>query len=249
MSRRIVLILLTSLLAASLAGAKPAAPPSQLSPSPEQGKTAMFAMYTLSRVHYRSLPLDDALSLKIYQAYLEAIDGDKLFFTQADLDEFSVYEDKMDDAIRNQDLEAPFKIFNRYVERVAERTAHARAQLQQGFDFKVDEEYEFSRGDAQWAADGSELDDLWRRRVKNDWLRLRLAGKHDTETVETLDKRYQRFEERIGEIDSEDVFQTFLNAYAMAIEPHTNYMAPRSADAFEITMSLSLEGIGATLQR
>lgn len=250
MIRRIALTLLTTALVATLAAAKPAAPPSQLAPLPEQGKTAVFAMYTLSRVHYRSLPLDDALSVKIYQAYIDAIDAEKLFLTRADLQEFSVYEDKMDDAIRNQELDAPFEIFNRYVTRVTERTEHALALLQQGFDFSVDEQYEFSRKDAEWAADSAELDDLWRRRVKNDWLRLRLAGKSDDdEVVETLSKRYQRFQDRIGEIDSEDVFQTFMNAYAMAIEPHTNYMAPRSADAFEITMSLSLEGIGATLQR
>ncbi len=249
MMRRFPLALVTALLVAGLVTAKPAAPPSQLSPLPDQGKTAAFTMYTLSRVHYRSMPLDDALSVKIFDAYLEAIDNDKLFLLRSDVDAFAAYREKLDDAIRNQQLDPPFELFNRYIERVAERTAHARELLGQGFDFTVDEQYLYDRKDAQWAADSAELDELWRKRVKNDWLRLKLAGKQDNEIAETLDKRYSRFQERIGEIDSEDVFQTFLNAYAMAIEPHTSYLAPRTADAFEIQMSLSLEGIGAVLQR
>ncbi|MFB9067854.1 carboxy terminal-processing peptidase [Pseudofulvimonas gallinarii] len=249
MMRRFPLALVTALLVAGLVTAKPAAPPSQLSPLPDQGKTAAFTMYTLSRVHYRSMPLDDALSVKIYDAYLEAIDNDKLFLLRSDVDAFSVYREKLDDAIRNQQLDPPFELFNRYIQRVAERTAHARALLAQGFDFTVDEQYHYDRKEAQWAADTAELDEIWRKRVKNDWLRLKLAGKQDSEIAETLDKRYSRFLERIRELDSEDVFQTFLNAYAMAIEPHTSYLAPRTADAFEIQMSLSLEGIGAVLQR
>jgi carboxyl-terminal processing protease len=249
MMRRFPLALVTAVLVAGLVTAKPAAPPSQLAPLPDQGKTAAFTMYTLSRVHYRSMPLDDALSVKIYDAYLEAIDNDKLFLLRSDVDAFSVYREKLDDAIRNQQLDPPFELFNRYIQRVAERTAHARALLAQGFDFTVDEQYHYDRKEAQWAADTAELDEIWRKRVKNDWLRLKLAGKQDSEIAETLDKRYSRFLERIRELDSEDVFQTFLNAYAMAIEPHTSYLAPRTADAFEIQMSLSLEGIGAVLQR
>jgi carboxyl-terminal processing protease len=247
--RRTALALAAAMLVATLAGAKPSAPPSQLEPTPDQGKTAMFTMYTLSRVHYRSMPLDDAMSARIYEAYLEAIDADKMFLLGSDVAEFEAYRDKLDDAIRNQSLQPPFEMFNRYIQRVEERTAHSRALLQQGFEFDVEETYDYDREQAQWAASGAELDELWRQRVKNDWLRLRLAGKADADIVETLDKRYVRFQERIGEIDGEDVFQTFLNAYASAIEPHTNYLAPRSADAFEIQMSLSLEGIGAVLQR
>src|SRR5690606_7183451 len=131
---------------------KPAAPPSQLSPLPDQGKTAAFTMYTLSRVHYRSMPLDDALSVKIFDAYLEAIDNDKLFLLRSDVDAFAAYREKLDDAIRNQQLDPPFELFNRYIERVAERTAHARELLGQGFDFTVDEQYLYDRKDAQWAA-------------------------------------------------------------------------------------------------
>src|SRR5690606_6456556 len=98
MMRRFPLALVTALLVAGLVTAKPAAPPSQLSPLPDQGKTAAFTMYTLSRVHYRSMPLDDALSVKIFDAYLEAIDNDKLFLLRSDVDAFAAYREKLDDA-------------------------------------------------------------------------------------------------------------------------------------------------------
>lgn len=248
MIRRTVPALIAALFLSTLAIAKPSAPASQLEPLPEQGKTAAFAMYTLSRVHYRSLPLDDALSMQIHKSYMDSIDADKLFLLRSDADEFAAYERTFDDAIRNQELDAPFAIFNRYVQRVAERSQYARDLLKGGFDFTVDEQYDYNRKDADWATP-AELDEIWRKRVKNDWLRLKLAGKKDADIATTLDKRYARFQDRIGELDSEDVFQTFLNAYASAIEPHTNYLAPRSADAFEMQMSLSLEGIGAVLQR
>ncbi|MFA7541264.1 MAG: PDZ domain-containing protein, partial [Lysobacterales bacterium] len=247
--RRFVVALVATCLVAGLGWAKPSAPESVLAPLPDQGKTAAFAMYALSRMHYRSVPLDDALSGQIFELYLKSIDGDRLFLTAADVEQFSVYADQFDDAIRNKELEPAFVIFNRYVQRVADRTAHARGLLETGFDFSVDETYDYSRKDVDWAADSAALDELWRKRVKNDWLRLKLAGKENSEIVETLDRRYERFQDRIQELDSEDVFQTFLNAYAGAIEPHTSYMAPRAADAFEISMSLSLEGIGAVLQR
>ena len=93
------------------------------------------------------------------------------------------------------------------------------------------------------------LDDLWRKRVKNDWLRLKLAGKDDKDIRETLDKRYANYLDRVHKLNSEDVFQTFMNAYTTSIEPHTNYLGPRAAENFDIAMRLSLEGIGAVLQR
>ncbi len=95
----------------------------------------------------------------------------------------------------------------------------------------------------------AELDDLWRKRIKNDWLRLKLAGKNDKDIRDTLDKRYANYLDRVHQLNSEDVFQTFMNAYAMSIEPHTNYLGPRASENFDIAMKLSLEGIGAVLQR
>ncbi len=221
----------------------------ELAPTQQQAEAAMWATRYLTRYHYKRMPLDDAMSAKILDRYLDSLDGDRLFFTAADIARFSAWRDRLDDAIYAQDLTPPYKIFDVYVERVAERTAHARALLKQGFDFSIDESMSINRNDPPWADDSAALDELWRKRVKNDWLRLKLNGKADDEIVKTLDKRYARFENRVRELDGEDIFQTFMNAYSTAIEPHTAYLAPRSAENFAMQMRLSLEGIGAVLMR
>jgi carboxyl-terminal processing protease len=218
-------------------------------PSREQAQAALLATRFLTNFHYKRVPLDDAMSKTIFDRYLESLDGDKLFFTAADIAEFRTHADALDDAIFDQKLEPPFVVYQRYVQRVGERTAHARALLEKGFDFSVDEQYRFDREHAMWASGGKELDELWRQRVKNDWLRLKLAGRDDKGIRETLDKRYAGFEKRLRELDGDDVFQSFMNAYSSAIEPHTNYMSPRTSENFNIQMRLSLEGIGAVLGR
>lgn len=232
--------------------AKPAESPATavlLKPTADQAEAAIWAMRFLSRFHYNPVPLDDAMSEKMFDAYVEGLDGERLFFTQADIDTFAAARDKLDDAIFERDLTAPFAIFNLYQKRVGERLAYSRELLAKPFDFSKDEAYLYDREDAPWAGNAAVLDDLWRQRVKNDWLRLKLASKDDKDIRETLDKRYANYMDRVRQLNGEDVFQTFMNAYATAIEPHTNYLSPRASANFDIAMKLSLEGIGAVLQR
>jgi carboxyl-terminal processing protease len=226
-----------------------ASAPLLLKPAPSAGEAAVWAARFLTKFHYKPMALDDAMSAQIFTRYLDALDSDRLFFTQADVDKFGEYKTKLDDAIYDQDLTAPFAIFNIYEQRVGERVAFARALLPKGFDFTTDETYQFDREKIPFAKNEAELDDLWRKRIKNDWLRLKLAGKSDKDIRDTLDKRYTTYLDRVRQLNSEDVFQTFMNAYAMAIEPHTNYLGPRASENFDIAMKLSLEGIGAVLQR
>ncbi len=247
--------LLWALTLVALAGpsfAKPAADagtPLLLQPTPAEGEAAVWAARFLTKFHYKPMALDDTMSQQIFTRYLDALDSDRLFFTQADIDRFGDFRTKLDDAIYDQDLSAPFTIFNLYEQRVGERVAYARALLPKGFDFGVDETYQFDREKTPWAKTETELDDLWRKRIKNDWLRLKLAGKTDKDIRDTLDKRYANYLDRVRQLNTEDVFQTFMNSYAMAIEPHTNYLGPRASENFDIAMKLSLEGIGAVLQR
>jgi carboxyl-terminal processing protease len=247
---RKTLIVLALLAASGVAAAKPASQAGPLlKPAEDQGEAAIWASRFLTRFHYKAVPLDDAMSEKMFDAYFESLDGDRLFFLKSDVDKFSEARDQLDDAIFNKDLSMPFAVFNIYLQRVAERTAFSRKLLEKPFDLTAQESYAFDREHAQWAATPAELDDLWRKRVKNDVLRLKLAGKKDDEIRKTLDKRYAGFADRVAQIDSEDVFQTFMNAYATSIEPHTNYLGPRASENFDISMKLSLEGIGAVLQR
>jgi len=176
------------------------------------------------------------------------LDGDKVFFTQADMDKFAPLKSKFDDAIWNSDLSAPFAIFNLYLQRAVQRMSYARELLKNGFDLSRDESYEVDRKDAAWPKDEAAAQDLWRKRTKNDWLRLKLAGKDDADIRKTLDKRYSGYIDRIRQINSADAFQTFMNAYAESTDPHTDYLGPEAAANFDIAMSLSLQGIGAQLQ-
>ncbi|THD05890.1 carboxy terminal-processing peptidase [Rhodanobacter lindaniclasticus] len=219
-----------------------------LEPTAEQAQAAQLSARFLTRFHYDAQPLDDAMSARIYKAYLKMLDGDKVFFTQADMDKFAPLKTKFDDAIWNSDLSAPFAVFNLYVQRAVQRMTYARSLLKDGFDLSRDESYDVDRKDAAWPKDKAAADDLWRKRTKNDWLRLKLAGKDDADIRKTLDKRYSGYIDRIRQINSADAFQTFMNAYAESTDPHTDYLGPEAAANFDIAMSLSLQGIGAQLQ-
>jgi len=219
----------------------------QLMPLEQQPRAALLSAEVLSRYHYKRLKLDDSLSSQIFNNYLKALDGEKIFFQQADIDHFSSAQTRMDDAILGEDLSIPFGIFNLYQQRIAERYTYARSVLKEAFDFNKKESLQLTRKNAAWAQTEKELNELWRKRVKNDWLRLKLAGKDNKSIIETLDKRYEKSLNNLSKVKSEDVFQNFMNAYATSIDPHTNYFGVRDAEEFNISMRLSLIGIGAVL--
>ena len=219
-----------------------------LKPQPGQTQAAVWASRVLTKLHYKSTPLDDAMSEKIFDRYFKSLDGEKMFFVQADIDQYAIVRTRLDDAINGENLSVPFAIFNLYQQRFNDRIAYARELLKTKFDFTTDESYQYDREKAEWAKTDAEVKDLWRKRVKNEWLRLKLAGKDDKSIRETLDKRYESYLSPSRKLTNEDVFQIFMNAYAMSIEPHTNYLGPRAAENFDIAMRLSLEGIGCTLQ-
>jgi carboxyl-terminal processing protease len=221
--------------------------PPELVPSKQEAQAAHLTAVLLSRFHYKGVVLDDALSEKVFDQYFKSLDPEKLFFVQSDIDQFAGERTKLDDAILNEDLGVPFAIYNLYAHRLTERFAYARSLLKTGFDFRTNESYQFTRDKAARPQTEAEMRELWRKRVKNDWLRLRLAGVDDGKAVEILDRRYGNFMRRVGQLKSADAFQTYMNACTMAIEPHTNYLGPRAAEDFGISMSLSLVGIGAVL--
>ena len=247
MKTKLLSILLAVATTAQAATLAPSAPP-LLSPQQQQSQAANLAAQILTRYHYKATPLDDAMSSKIFDGYLKSLDPEKLFFVQADIDRFAAARTKLDDAILREDLRIPFDMFNLYEKRVVERLAYARELLKQDFDFSQNETYQYDREKASWPADEAALRDLWRKRVKNDWLRLKLAGKDAKVIRETLDKRYGSSLARAYKYNNEDVFQVFMNAYTNSVEPHTDYFGPRQTEDFAIAMRLSLVGIGAVLQ-
>ena len=222
--------------------------PPVLAPQKEQAQAARFSAQFLSRYGYKPVALDDDLSAKIMNRFIKSLDPDRVLFLQSDIDAFMADSTKIDDGIKREDLRIPFDIFNIYGQRVAGRMEYARSLLTQNFDFSVQEVYALTREDAPFPQSQAESDDLWRKRVKGDWLRLKLAGKTDAVIRDTLGKRYQNSLERAFKYKSEDVFQSFMDAYTTSVDPHTDYFGARAAAEFDISMKLSLVGIGAVLQ-
>ncbi len=230
------------------AEARASAAPGELAPTDRQRRVVRLVAEVMERQHYRQAKLDDGLSSQIYERYLEALDGNRSYLLAADVAEFERYRHGLDDAIKAADLGPAFEIFARVQERNRERMAHAIELLGSEPDFTVDEEFRFDRSEGPWAASREELDEVWRQRVKNDALSLLLAGKSWPEAQEVLQKRYERVAKRIEQVSADDVFETFMNAYSHVFDPHSSYLSPRNSEEYNIAMSLSYEGIGASLQ-
>ncbi|MGH8278588.1 MAG: carboxy terminal-processing peptidase [Gammaproteobacteria bacterium] len=223
------------------------APLTALSPLPRESLIDQAIAGILTRYHYGKARLDTALSQKIFHSYLEGLDPNRSYFLESDIRSFAPYRDTLDDAIRNGDLKPAFAIYNVYQKRVEQRIRYALRLLEHEPDFTVEQSYTYDRSKAPWATSATQLDDIWRQRVKNDAIGLLLAGKTWKETAAILSKRYQNFEYRAHQIAPNDVFNLFMNAYTLSLDPHTNYFSPDQSEEFQIQMSLKLQGIGAAL--
>ncbi|RMG35916.1 MAG: tail-specific protease [Gammaproteobacteria bacterium] len=219
-----------------------------LQPTEDERRTALVIAQVLEGFHYTRPHIDDQLSRDAFDRFLESLDPNKNFFTREDIDRFSAYRDYFDDALTKGKLAAPFEIFRLFRHKVEQRAAYAIDLLNNyPFDFSRDERYVFDREDEPWARDEKALDDLWRKRVKNDILVARLDDSKPFDK-QRLQKRYEGLRDRVRQMKAEDVFQTFVNAVTLSIEPHTSYMSPEVSENFDIGMRLSLQGIGAVLR-
>jgi carboxyl-terminal processing protease len=219
-----------------------------LAPTEQQNYVARRVADIISHEHYRRAPLDDHLSSLILDRYLDAIDGARSYFFASDIAEFEKYRYELDDAIKTGDVEPAFIIFRRYQQRSRERMAYAIDLLNKKPDFEIDETFNFDREKEPWPANAAEMNELWRKRVKNDALSLVTAGKQWPEVVDVLHKRYEHVAKRMDQSKPDDVFEAFMNAFVLSLDPHSNYFSARNSEEYNIQMSLSYEGIGASLQ-
>ena len=243
-----------ALLALALAGSvkAPASPvqlpPGAIAPSDGQRATARKIGRILEDQHYSRAAIDDKMSDTIFQRYLEFLDGQRSYFLASDINDFNAYHYQFGDMIRTGNIDPAYLIFARFQQRNRERMQHALAALQTEPDWTLNETFEFDRTHAPWAADEATIDELWRKRVKNDALSLMLTGKTWPEAADVLRKRYERVLKRVDQVTSEDVFENLMNAYARAFDPHSSYFSSRSSEEYRIQMSLNYDGIGASLQ-
>ncbi len=219
-----------------------------LNPLPEHGISTLFITKFIEKYHYKESQLNDEQSSAILEQYLKSLDPNHSIFTRQDTATFERYQTVLDDALLKGDLEPAFAIFRLFNQRRIDRAEYALERLKQPFDFSLDEDYIFDRTEARWAEDEEALDEIWRKRVKNDVLTLKLSDKTEEEIQKTLRKRYELMKTRTEQFKPEDIYEFFINAYLKNLEPHTAYFSPRTSENFKIDMSLSLEGIGAVLQ-
>src|SRR6202142_3477843 len=219
-----------------------------LAPTEQENYVARRVSDIIAREHYRRAPLDDRLSSLILDRYLDAIDGGRSYFYASDIAEFERYRYELDDTIKAGDVEPAFVIFRRFQQRSRERMNYAIELLAKKPDFDIDESFNFDREKEPWPANAAEMNELWRKRVKNDALSLITAGKQWPEAVEILRKRYEHVAKRMDQSKPDDVFEAFMNAFVLSLDPHSNYFSARNSEEYNIQMSLSYEGIGASLQ-
>ncbi|MCX7037045.1 MAG: carboxy terminal-processing peptidase [Proteobacteria bacterium] len=225
-----------------------ALPQGAVAPLERQRQVARRVSGILEEAHYRRIAINDELSAQVFDRYLNLLDSQRSYFTAADIAEFQAYRLRFDDMIHTGEVEPAFLIFARYQQRNRERIRYAMQLLSTEPDWTVQETFEFDRAKGPWPANAAALDDLWRKRVKSDGLSLVLAGKNWTDSAEVLNKRYERVLKRVDQITPEDIFESFMNAFARTFDPHSSFFSPRNSEEYRIQMSLSYEGIGATLQ-
>ena len=222
-----------------------------VAPTIDQARANILIARQLQFTHFRDLGISDELSGDVFDAYLDYLDGQRIYLSQDDIAKFDKIRTQLGSALKTGQLQPGFDIYNLVQQRIIERLQFALETIDKGIDtldFSANESILVDRSKADWESNAEALDDLWVKRIKNAVLAQRLNGAEDEAIVETLRRRYEGQLKRAYQARSEDAFQAYMNAFTGMWDPHTSYFSPRTSENFNINMSLSLEGIGAVLQ-
>ncbi len=223
-------------------------PIDDLKPSISQEKVETLVAKLLTTYHYRKVRLDDSLSSVVWDNYLKEVDGNKTYLLASDIASFEKYRYQIDDALINGDLTAAYDLYNVFRKRYQERSEFIKEQIKKPFTFTADEDFNTDREKASWPKTVQEQNELWTKILKNQALELRLGNRKDSAVVALMNQRYTNLDKAINRFKSVNVFEIYMNSFAEALDPHTNYYSPSNADRFNQEMSQSLEGIGAMLR-
>ena len=246
----IALLAVLSLPAQSFTSTTPAAVEDSqfLYPEDRHERIGTMVATFIQKSHYNEVQIDDELSSKVLDFYIENLDRRRMYLLASDIEFFERYRYQLDDVVLSKPLDPVYEMYEVYQTRVRERLNFALSQLESEPDYTSETVFEFDRSESPWAASTEELDEIWRQRVVNDALTMAIENEPWEKIQETLTKRYNGFLRRLGQVTSDDVFEQFMERFAHAVDPHSSYMGPRSADEYRIQMSLSYVGIGASLQ-
>src|SRR5216117_3392668 len=210
---------------------------------------AMSVGRLLEEGHYTRQKLNEDVSKKFLQTYLELLDFSHLFFTQEDVDALNAkYGNSMGNDVLLGNLKPAYEIYDLYAKRVDERVAKIKELLKQPIDFKSDAKIELSRQKAPSPKDEAEADQLWRGRITNELLQEHLSEHPIEPAPQLVARRYDRLARNVHEQDKDEQIKLFLDALAQAYDPHSEYLSKADMKNFSINMGLSLVGIGAMLR-
>jgi carboxyl-terminal processing protease len=227
-----------------------------IQPDMQQTVVCKYVSQLISEYNYKKVPLNDSLSRVIFDRYIKQLDENHNYFLTSDIKDFERFKNSLSDEMKNGDLSNVFYIFNVYQKRYNDRIKYSIAQLNDKFDFTRNETFTYDRDSLPFYASQAESDASWKERVKYDMLNLDIAkqspdsaGKGSSlDPKKILADRYKNLLSQSNKLNNQDVFQIYMDAFTNAVDPHTNYFTPSNAANFNIDMSRSLEGIGATLQ-
>ena len=208
----------------------------------------LVSLRYIDKSHYKDVNLNDELSQKVLKRYLDTLDPNKQYFYASDIAKFKHNELDIDNQFKQGNPQLGFDIYKVLRKRIRERQDYAISLLEKGFDFNIDEDYLLDRSESTWPTNVEEMNDIWRKLVKNAVIIQRLDKTPEDTIRENLSKRYTRHANIIWQTNAEEVFEFYLNAFMREVGPHTQYMSRVTAENFRINLSLSLEGIGASLQ-
>ena len=215
-------------------------------PDPAQVTIAVASL--LEQVHFSKQRLNKDISRKLLRNYLETLDYNHLFFSQEDVDGITAkWADALDSEIIFGRTVAAQEIHGLFRKRVEERVAFAKEVLTSEINFESDHAIDLNRQKLPWPAAGEATSVLWKDRITSELIQERL-NKSPKDPVTVVGKRYDQYLRDIKDQTSEDVVKLFLLSLARTYDPHSDYMSKSDQEQFNISMRLSLFGIGARLR-
>ncbi len=225
---------------------------SAIAPNNVHKQTTLEILDTLEKRHFVDLIVDDQLSSRFLDNYIDRLDPEKVFFLASDIKEFKKKEFALDDELRQGINKSGFDIYQRFQQRLTDRLERLIDQLESDItsplNFTADEKITIDRESAKWPENTQAANELWRKRIKSYFLNEKLADESFSESRKKLMKRYKNQLQRGTKNTAEDIYEVYINAFTGLYDPHTNYFSPKTSENFSIRMSRSLEGIGAVLQ-
>lgn len=217
-------------------------------PTEEGAHTARVICTMVGKYHINHSEVDDSISPKLFDRFIDLLDPQKLYFLAADIEEFKAHRMQLDDQLKKGDVQFAYDVFARYTDRVEQRVEHAQRLIDLPHDFALEEEMVTDSEELAWSKTPDELNERWRKRIKFEVLTFKLDDKEMEEARYRLHKRYRSVLRSIKETESSEILEMYLSSLTHCFDPHSSYMSPETLEEFRISMQLSLDGIGAALR-